>query len=57
MRKVFFWFVFSGIFALKALTSEMDRTKIRFIRKAFIKERGAEVFLEKSARPHPVRAL
>jgi hypothetical protein len=26
------------------LSSEIDQTKIRFIRKAFIKERGAEVF-------------
>ncbi len=32
--------------SLKVLSSEMDLTKIRFIRKAFIKDRGAEVFRE-----------
>ncbi len=35
---------------LKVLPSEIDPAEIRFIRKAFIKERGAE-FLEKFARP------
>jgi hypothetical protein len=29
---------------LKVLSSEMDPAGIRFIRKAFIKERGTEVF-------------
>jgi hypothetical protein len=35
---------------LKVLSSEIDPAEIRFIRKAFIKERGVE-FLEKFARP------
>jgi|688.fasta_scaffold2068443_1 hypothetical protein len=30
--------------ALKVLSSEMDPAEIRFIRKIFIKERGAEIF-------------
>ncbi len=30
--------------ALKVLSSEMDPAEIRFVRKAFIKEKGAEVF-------------
>ncbi len=36
---------------LKVLSSEIDPAEIRFIRKAFIKEREARRFLEKFARP------
>jgi hypothetical protein len=39
---------------LKILSSEMDSAKIRFILKAFMKERWSS---EKSAVPHPVKAL
>jgi hypothetical protein len=35
---------------LKILSSEMDPAEIRFIRKAFIEERGTKL-LEKSGRP------
>ena len=42
---------------LKVLSSEMDPDEIRLIRKVVIKERGAEVFLEKSTCPYPPRAL
>jgi hypothetical protein len=35
----------------------MDPDEIRLIRKVVMKERGAEVFLEKSTCPHPLRAL
>jgi hypothetical protein len=38
---------------LKVLSSEMDPAEIRFIRWIVIKERGAEVFLEK-IRPSPI---
>jgi hypothetical protein len=38
------------------LSSEMDLAGIRFIRKAFIKEQGAEV-LKYPSFLHPVRAL
>jgi hypothetical protein len=40
----------------KVLSSEMDPSKIRFIRKDFIKERGAEAFQKNQPVPHPVRA-
>ncbi len=39
---------------LKVLSSEMDLAEIRFMRWVIIKERGAEVFLEK-IRPSPIR--
>jgi hypothetical protein len=42
---------------LKVLSSEMDLTEIKFIRKAFIEERGAEIFLINLPIPHLVRAL
>ncbi len=41
---------FSSIF-LKVLSSEMDPAEIMFIRKVFIKERGAEVFRKISLSP------
>ncbi len=45
--------------------SEMELAEIRFIRKAFIKERGAEVFyikihpilIKNPPYPHPVKKL
>jgi hypothetical protein len=42
---------------LKILSSEMEPAKIRFILKAFIKERGAEVFRKILPSNHPVKAL
>jgi hypothetical protein len=44
---------------IQALSSEMDPTKIRFIRKAFVSEREARrvVLLKNPPVPHPVRAL
>jgi hypothetical protein len=42
---------------LKVLSSEMDPAEIRFIRKAFVKEKGADVFRKNPPVPHPVRAL
>jgi hypothetical protein len=45
-----------GDIALKVLSSKMDPAKIRFNRKVFIKERGAEVF-RKIPVLHLVRAL
>jgi hypothetical protein len=46
----------SGFTSFKVLSSEMDLAEIRFIRKAFIKERHGG-FLEKCPVPHPVRDL
>jgi hypothetical protein len=37
---------------LKVLSTEIGPAEIRFIRKVFIKERGAEVF--KKIRPSPI---
>jgi hypothetical protein len=49
---------------LKVLSGEMDLAEIRFIQKAFIKKRGAEVFIKihptlikNPPYPHPVKAL
>jgi hypothetical protein len=47
---------------LKVLSSEMDLAEIRFVQKAFIKERGAEVFfikihpalIKNPSYPHPL---
>jgi hypothetical protein len=38
--------------SLKVLSSDMESAEIRFIRKAFIKERGAKVF--RKIRPSPI---
>ncbi len=48
---VYFYFPFPLMF----LSSDMDPGEIRFVRKAFIKERGTEVFLLNPPIPHPVR--
>ncbi len=50
-KKIFCSSCLSWKKVLKVLSSEMDPAEIRLIRKVVIKERGAAVFLEKSARP------
>jgi hypothetical protein len=42
---------------LKVLSSEMDPAEIRFIRKAFINGRSAEVFRKNLPFSHPATAL